>query len=43
MAGRLGKFPPFMVGWMILIAFFGGGCSIGLQAMFQATALRRTL
>ena len=42
MAGRLGKFPPFMVGWMILIAFFGGQCSIALQAMFQATAMRRT-
>ena len=25
----------------ILVAFFGGGCSIGLQAMYQVTAMRQ--
>lgn len=40
LAGKLGKLPPFVIGWMILVAFFGGGCSISLQGMYQVTAMR---
>lgn len=41
LAGKLGRYPPFLVGWLIMVSFLGGQCSIALQAMYQVVAMRQ--
>jgi hypothetical protein len=43
LAGRLGRFPPFLVGWVSLVAFLGGLATYSLQAMQQVVSLNITL
>jgi hypothetical protein len=39
LAGRLGRFPPFLVGWVSLVAFLGGLATCSLQAMQQVISM----
>ena len=39
LAGKLGRFPPFLVGWVSLVAFLGGLATCSLQAMQQVVSM----
>jgi hypothetical protein len=39
LSGRLGRLPPFLVGWISLVAFLGGLATCSLQAMQQAVSM----